>query len=109
MQENNNKPKRKYTRKANPVIEPTNSTVQLPIEKTLVKPRKNEIYSNLMGELLSIMVKRGDNIRARVYRRAQESILAIPDDIYSPQDLTSKPGIGPIILEKLKTYEETGT
>jgi NAD-dependent DNA ligase len=73
------------------------------------RPRKNEVYSNLMGELLTIMVKRGDNIRARVYRRAQETILAIPDDIYEPADLAGKPGIGPVILEKLKTYDETGT
>jgi DNA ligase (NAD+) len=94
--------KRKYSRK----LLPTNPSIEdFPQER----PRKNEIYSGLMGELLDIMVKRGDNIRARVYRRAQESILAIPDDIYEPADLAGKPGIGPIILEKLKTYDETGT
>jgi len=95
------KPKRKYTRKVKPVVESTITSSPL--------IRKNEKYSGLMGELLAIMVKRGDNIRARVYRRAQESILAIPDDIYEPADLTGKPGIGPVILEKLKTYDETGT
>ena len=99
-----NQPKQKQSRKVQPINQ-KQSTEQIPPGR----PRKNEIYSGLMGELLAIMVKRGDNIRARVYRRAQESILAIPDDIYEPADLTGKPGIGPIILEKLKTYDETGT
>lgn len=97
-----NQPKRKYSRK----VLPTNPSIE---GFPQGRPRKNEIYSELMGELLAIMVKRGDNIRARVYRRAQESILAIPDDIYEPADLAGKPGIGPIILEKLKAYDETGT
>jgi len=114
------KPKKKYTRKVKPVVEST-ITSSPPIGKTRKNERTperettkefrrmNEKYAGLMGELLAIMVKRGDNIRARVYRRAQESILAIPDDIYEPADLTGKPGIGPVILEKLKTYDETGT
>uniref|UniRef100_A0A6C0JYL0 Uncharacterized protein n=1 Tax=viral metagenome TaxID=1070528 RepID=A0A6C0JYL0_9ZZZZ len=96
------KPKRKYTRKVK-------SPATVAIESAPGRPRKNEVYANLMGELLDIMVKRGDNIRARVYRRAQESILSIQDDIYEPADLAGKPGIGPVILEKLKTYDETGT
>lgn len=101
------KPKKKYSRKAKPVV--AEPVLVEPSTKSVRKTRMNEKYSNLMGELLAIMVKRGDNIRARVYRRAQESILAIPDDIYGPQDLAGKPGIGPVILEKLKTYDETGT
>jgi len=111
------KPKRKYTRKVKPevVITPergddTNTSQKRSSpSKSPIKLRKNEIYANLMGELLAIMVKKGDTIRARVYRRAQESILAIQEDIYTPADLANKPGIGPIILEKLKTYDETGT
>uniref|UniRef100_A0A6C0HHZ3 Uncharacterized protein n=1 Tax=viral metagenome TaxID=1070528 RepID=A0A6C0HHZ3_9ZZZZ len=125
------KPKRKYTRKAKSAkisgreaVEyrensgerssqefavKSSAPVSSPIEKSPGKTRKNEKYAGLMGELLAIMVKRGDNIRARVYRRAQESILAISDDIYEPKDLAGKPGIGPVILEKLKTYDETGT
>ena len=94
-----NQSKQKQSRKVLPINQ----------NQLTIRPRKNEIYSDLMGELLAIMVKRGDNIRARVYRRAQESILAISDDIYEPADLAGKPGIGPIILEKLKTYDETGT
>ena len=123
------KPKRKYTRKVKPIVaEPVvpgspksakysgskaegirENSRERSSSEFVEKPRMNEKYSNLMGELLAIMVKRRDNIRARVYRRAQESILAIPDDIYGPQDLAGKPGIGPVILEKLKTYDETGT
>jgi NAD-dependent DNA ligase len=98
-----NQPKQKQSRKVQPINQKQST------EQILGRPRKNEIYSDLMGELLAIMVKRGDNIRARVYRRAQESILVIPNDIYEPADLAGKPGIGPVILEKLKAYDETGT
>jgi NAD-dependent DNA ligase len=101
------KPKKKYSRKAKPVV--AEPVLAEPSTKSVGKTRMNEKYAGLMGELLAIMVKRGDNIRGRVYRRAQESILAIPDDIYQPSDLAGKPGIGPVILEKLKTYDETGT
>jgi DNA polymerase/3'-5' exonuclease PolX len=55
------------------------------------------------------MQKRGDNIRSRTYKRAQETILSIQQDITKPEDLTNKSGIGPTIMEKLKEYESTGT
>ena len=101
------KPKRKYTRKAKPSIVEASEKVAKPSSPK--KHRKNEEYAKLLGELLTIMTKRGDTIRARVYRRAQESILSIPEDIYGPGDLAGKPGIGPTILEKLQTYDKTGT
>jgi len=102
------KPKRTYTRKAKPPIAET-SAKKAVHPSSPKKRRMNEEYAKLLGELLTIMVKRGDNIRARVYRRAQETILSIPEDIYGPEDVAGKPGIGPTILEKLQTYEKTGT
>jgi putative phage-type endonuclease len=102
------KPKRTYTRKAKQPIVETSAEKAVP-PASPKKRRMNEEYAKLLGELLTIMVKRGDNIRARVYRRAQETILSIPEDIYGPEDVAGKPGIGPTILEKLQTYEKTGT
>ena len=105
------KPKRKYTRKVAPPVPPpaTPLSAKKGSPSSPKGERKNELYANLMGELLTIMVKKGDNIRARVYRRAQETILAISEDIHEPADLAGKPGIGPIILEKLETFDKTGT
>ena len=101
------KPKRKYTRKEKPPIEEASEKVVK--TSSPKKHRKNEEYAKLLGDLLTIMVRRGDNIRARVYRRAQETILSIPEDIHGPDDLAGKPGIGPTILEKLEIYDKTGT
>jgi NAD-dependent DNA ligase/DNA polymerase/3'-5' exonuclease PolX len=71
--------------------------------------RWNERIANLMSDLSVIMTKRGDMIRARTYKRAEETILSIPTDIHSLEDLKGKPGIGPTILEKVDEYMKTGT
>jgi DNA polymerase beta len=71
--------------------------------------RKNEEYAELMEKLSTLMQKRGDNIRSRTYKRAQETILSIQQDITKPEDLANKAGIGPTIMEKLKEYDSTGT
>lgn len=70
--------------------------------------RLNESLANLMNELATVMAKKGDQIRARVYKKAEETILSFITDITSPNDLKGKPGIGPIILEKIKEFLETG-
>ena len=77
--------------------------------KPVEKARRNEDYAELMEKLAALMQKRGDNIRSRTYKRAQETILSITDDIFEPKDLDGKPGIGATILEKLKEFTETGT
>ena len=69
----------------------------------------NEKLVDLMEKLTVLMSKRGDNIRARVYKRAQETILAYPDPITRVSQLKGLPGIGSTIMEKLKEYQETGT
>ncbi len=69
----------------------------------------NEKLVDLMEKLTVLMSKRGDQIRSRVYKRAQETILAYPDPIVSISQLKGLPGIGSTIMEKLNEYQETGT
>ena len=71
--------------------------------------RLNEKFIELMEKLADIMLKQGEAFRARAYQKAQETIMAYPGDIMSPNDLKGKPGIGPTIMEKLNEYVETGT
>ena len=73
------------------------------------KEPMNEELVYLMENLATIMSKRGDQIRARVYKRAQETILAFPYPIVNVLQLKGQPGIGSTIMEKLKEYQETGT
>jgi DNA polymerase beta len=69
----------------------------------------NEKLVDLMEKLTVLMSKRGDQIRSRVYKRAQETILAYPEPIVRVSQLKGLPGIGPTIMEKVKEYVETGT
>lgn len=71
--------------------------------------RLNEKFIELMEKLADIMLKQGEPFRARAYQKAQESIMAYPGDILSPNDLKGKPGIGETIMEKLNEYVQTGT
>jgi len=71
--------------------------------------RLNEKFIELMEKLADIMLKQGEQFRARAYQKAQETIMAYPGDIMSPNDLKGKPGIGSTIMEKLSEYVETGT
>ena len=71
--------------------------------------RLNEKFIELMEKLADIMLKQGEPFRARAYQKAQETIMAYPDDILSPNDLKGKPGIGDTIMEKLNEYIQTGT
>lgn len=98
------KPRKKYTRKIK--IAPIE---KIPSPTMSNKPRKNEEYAELMEKLSIIMQKRGDAVRSRTYKRAQETILAIQEDITKPQDLLNKPNIGKTIIEKLIEYDTTGT
>ena len=69
----------------------------------------NEELVNLMEKLAILMSKRGDQIRARVYKRAEETILAYPEPIIRVSQLKGLAGIGPTIMEKLTEYQKTGT
>jgi len=84
------------------------SRTKIVIDDTPLTP-KNAAYVDILDQLATIMAKRGDNIRSRVYKKAQETILAMTDDIYSPDQLKGQVGIGSTILEKLETFDKTGT
>jgi NAD-dependent DNA ligase/DNA polymerase/3'-5' exonuclease PolX len=81
---------------------------QLPTAQ-LPSGRLNEKFIELMEKLADIMLKQGEPFRARAYQKAQETIMAYPNDILSPNDLKGKPGIGETIMEKLNEYVQTGT
>jgi DNA polymerase beta len=72
-------------------------------------PRKNEIFADVLGRLSTLMNKKGDNIRSRIYSRAQDTVLGITEDITDVKQLEGKPNIGPTILAKMAEYNETGT
>jgi DNA polymerase/3'-5' exonuclease PolX len=69
----------------------------------------NQEFIKLLNELYTIMMSQGEPFRARAYKKAQETIMTIKEDITSPEQLKGKPGIGETILKKLKEYVETGT
>jgi NAD-dependent DNA ligase len=71
--------------------------------------RYNEQFIDLMEKLSNIMLKQGEPFRARAYQKAQETLMAYPDDITNVDQLKGKPGIGSTILEKLNEYVNTGT
>jgi NAD-dependent DNA ligase/DNA polymerase/3'-5' exonuclease PolX len=71
--------------------------------------RLNEKFIELMEKLANIMLKQGEPFRARAYQKAQETIMAYPNDILSPNDLKGKPAIGVTIIDKLNEYAQTGT
>jgi len=71
--------------------------------------RYNEQFIDLMEKLSNIMLKQGEPFRARAYQKAQETLMAFPNDITSVEQLKGKPGIGSTILEKLNEYVNTGT
>lgn len=84
-------------------------SVPLPSGPQLPTGRLNEKFIELMEKLADIMLKQGEPFRARAYQKAQETIMAYPNDILSPNDLKGKPGIGETIMEKLNEYVQTGT
>jgi NAD-dependent DNA ligase len=92
--------------KISPNIIPMTTT---PANQLLPSGRLNEKFIDLMEQLSNIMLKQGEPFRARAYQKAQETIMAYPNDILSPNDLKGQPGIGSTIMEKLEEYVKTGT
>lgn len=86
-------------------------SLKTPIELEIMEEKKryNEEFIDLMEKLNTIMLKQGEPFRARAYQKAQETLMAFPDDIYATSQLKGKPGIGPTIIDKLDEYIKTGT
>jgi NAD-dependent DNA ligase len=95
--------------KISPNIKQMTTTPVNKPQTVLPSGRLNEKFIDLMEQLSNIMLKQGEPFRARAYQKAQETIMAYPNDILSPADLKGKPGIGSTIMEKLEEYVKTGT
>ena len=68
----------------------------------------NEKFASLLSRLSTVMGNIGENMRAKAYKKAEETILGMTTEIRSINDLNNKPGIGPTIKKKLQEYLETG-
>jgi DNA ligase (NAD+) len=78
-------------------------------EELTEHPRMNETYADVLDRLSILMNKKGDNMRSRVYSRAQDTILGLSEDITDSKQLEGKSNIGPTIVAKLEEYSKTGT
>ena len=70
--------------------------------------RLNEKLITLLDKLHDIMMKKGEPMRARAYKKAQETIYSINEDITNLDQLKDKPYIGKVIMEKFETYLKDG-
>jgi NAD-dependent DNA ligase len=68
----------------------------------------NQEFANLLSRLSAVMANIGEPMRAKAYKKAEESILGTTTEIRSIKDLDDKPGIGATIKQKLQEYLETG-
>jgi DNA polymerase beta len=68
----------------------------------------NNKLANLMSKLSDLMMKIGEPMKSRAYKKAEETILGMETEITSVDSLKGKPGIGPTILNKIQEYLETG-
>jgi len=68
----------------------------------------NNKLAEQFARLSEIMTKNGDNIRARVYSRAEETLLGFHKEINHVNDVQEIPGIGPQITNKIKEYLDHG-
>lgn len=70
--------------------------------------RLNEKLIGLLDKLHDIMMKKGEPMRARAYKKAQDTIYNINEDITDLKQLKDKPYIGKVIMEKFETYLKDG-
>jgi len=66
--------------------------------------RLNDKLINLLEKLNDIMLKKGNPVKARAYKKAQETLYKIDEDITDIEQLKGKPFIGPTILKKFEVY-----
>jgi len=66
-------------------------------------------FIDILNKLEDIMTRKGEHIKARAYKKGQESLMEINEDLTSVEQLKNKPGIGKSIIEKFEEYLKTGT
>lgn len=70
--------------------------------------RLNEKLIDLLDDLHNIMMKKGEPIKARAYKKAQDTLYKIDNDITDVQELKGMPFIGDTILNKFETFIREG-
>ena len=79
------------------------------MKKKLIIILNNENFGNMLGELEDIMNRQGRSFQARAYKKAQETIMEMNEELLNVKQLENKPGIGKSIIDKYKEYLKTGT
>jgi DNA polymerase (family 10) len=72
----------------------------------------NDETASLFEELADVMEIAGENhFKVRSYRRAAESVRSLNSNLagMKPEEITSIPGVGKAIFEKIRSAIETGT
>ena len=68
----------------------------------------NNIFADLLSRLSDAMSRTGEPMKARAYKKGEETILGFTTEIKSVGDIKGKPGIGEAITKKLQEYLDTG-
>mgnify|MGYP001301659304 CR=1 FL=1 len=68
----------------------------------------NNDFIQALDELEEISKNKGEIFRARAYKVASDSILSMPEDIHSVEQIKGKHGIGDAIYKKLESLQNTG-
>jgi len=73
--------------------------------------RFNEKFVEILDELATFMMKKGEPFRARAYQKAGETIILQTHDITAENysALEKEPGIGKTIIDKFEEFIKTGT
>ena len=64
----------------------------------------NSDFVDSLNELETISKNKGEIFRARAYKTASDTILAMSEEIYDVNQLKDEKGIGKTIFEKLKVW-----
>lgn len=71
--------------------------------------RYNEKIIQMLEDVSSIYLNKKEPFRAKAYQKAQETIIAINEDITDYRYLVGKPNMGTAVLDKCRELFETGT
>jgi len=63
--------------------------------------RYNELFIQVLGQMAQQTGAKGENFKCRAYKKAQETIMGLSENITKLEDIEGQPGIGKSILETL--------
>ena len=94
--------KKSKSKSSNKTMKKTSSSIE---NKKKIK-RYNEDFSKILSELETILMRQGEPFKARAYKKGEETILTMNEDINTYKQLEGKPGMGSAILKKLKLLKK---